>query len=100
MTKTSAFYAGGTEFRAVGKSNDGSKEIGYVEGRFPELLAIRRLFLGGNWGLNGLVTNRVVCIRPFDHSQLRRSLRILLYNENINIAANDCWFNGITSFGL
>ena len=59
MTQTSAFYAG-RELRAVGKSNDGSKEIGYVEGRFLELLANRRLFLGGNCGFNGLVTNRVV----------------------------------------
>ena len=70
MTKTSAFYAG-REPRAVAKSNDGSKEIEYVEGRFPELLAIRSLSLGGNWDLNGSVTNTVIIILPFDQSQLR-----------------------------
>ena len=84
------FFAAGRDFRAVGKNNDGSKEIGYVEGRFPELLAIRRLFLGGHWILNGLVTKRVVCIRPLDQSQLRRSLRILLYSNEIYSAAYDC----------
>ena len=54
------------------KLNSGGSIFGTARGK-SEDVAIRRLFLGGNWSLNGFGINRVVYIHPFDHSQLRRS---------------------------
>lgn len=54
------------------KLNSSGSIFGIARGK-SEDVAVRRLFLGGNWSLSGFGINRVVYIHPFDHSQLRRS---------------------------